>query len=128
MTSATFASGGRYPVIRTIAILYFIAAIVTWLVGIAWAIYEWSSGMGTTGYRVGYGFVILAGAFLAGLAMLAIAEVIKLVIDIEHNSRMIALREVPAAPEAAATPMSNGERMQWLKGDETAEGALMRGH
>jgi hypothetical protein len=129
MQGTSFSSGGRYPVLRTVAILYLVAGAISCIAGIVAAVWEFSNAPDTTGHRVALGFVILAATFLFALGMVAIAEVLKLFIDIEHNSRTVASHEQMAAPASSGmTTAPNGERMQWLKGEETAEGALMRGH
>jgi hypothetical protein len=72
---------------------------------------------------------ILAGAFLGFLAIVAMAELIKLMIDIEHNTRMTASHATDQSAMSGATTGNGGEsRRTWMQGDETAEGALVRGH
>ena len=82
---------------------------------------------------------------LVVLLMIAIAEMIKLFIDIEHNTRVAAQGTgvssvasarvgstgavpVPGAVTVAADGRDGGRASQWLEGEETAEGALIRGH
>jgi len=136
MRSSHFSSGGRYPVLRSLAIIYMIAAILTGIGGIVLACWIFFSLRGMENH-IASGILVLAGTFLVVLSMLAVAEVLKLFIDIEHNSRMMyygreRVSEVTTADEAVATTAGpNGARMtgkRWLEGEETAEGALLRGH
>jgi hypothetical protein len=88
----------------------------------------------------------LAATFFAVVTILALAELIKLVIDIEHNTRMAAMNaaapavavSTPAADVAvgttgatvvAAAAAGNGpvNRLAELD-EESAEAALLRGH
>jgi hypothetical protein len=78
----------------------------------------------------------LAAAFFVVISMLAIAEVLKLFIDIEHNSRLTAvaaMQRVATAPgEPVVVPGGDGgvrapNRLDALD-EETAEAALLRGH
>jgi hypothetical protein len=134
MRSSHFASGGRYPVLRSLAIIYMIGAILTGIGGIVLACWMFFSLRGMENH-ITSGVLVLAGTFLVVLSMLAVAEVLKLFIDIEHNSRMMfysreRVSEVTTADEAVAAG-PNGARMsgkRWLEGEETAEGALLRGH
>jgi hypothetical protein len=145
-------SGGRYPVLRSLAIIYVIAAalaVISTVLGIAYALFgmrlAWSDrGIAAIG--------VFTGGFLLVLSMLAIAEVIKLVIDIEHNTRAAAVRAGAAAMPssvaittsdaattivtaadgdgAAATASAADARPNRLHqlDEETAEAALLRGH
>jgi hypothetical protein len=160
------ASGGRYPVLRTLAIMYLFAAAVLLVLGVWRAISVLTSdapmidtvfGAATnSGSRALVAVSWLASSFIGVLAMLGIAELIKLFVDIERNTRAAAMTHLapamaPAATEtvvvagadavAVTTPApgapavavagadSKGGRMgQWLEGEETAEGALLRGH
>ena len=158
------ASGGRYPVLRTLAILYLFAAIVVLVLGVWRAISILASDgpindvfggiANTMGGRALVALSWLATTFIGVLAMFGIAELIKLFIDIEHNTRVAGMRgaavtEVAivgegaavvtpgAATTAAANPngpgvgegVPGGSRVrQLLEGEETAEGALIRGH
>lgn len=142
-------SGGRYPALRTIAVLYLVAALFVTVVGVWRAVQVFRGGDDpTTADMVGPmndawgralgGLVWLAVTFIAVLGMFALAELIKLFIDIEHNTRAMSLHSATAAAttagdgrgaathEGPAVPFV-GER-KILEGDETAEGALLRGH
>jgi hypothetical protein len=168
MHTTHVASGGRYPVLRSLAILYLIAAAGVLIVGVWRAVNALVYGDqmandvfgASTGWsgRIMVSASWLAATFIGVLAMFAVAEFIKLFIDIEHNTRIAGLRAaatnagmttvaVPsgegavvvtteAVPSAAtdagngavATPAVGGRMGQWLEGEETAEGALIRGH
>ena len=132
-------SGGRYPVLRSLAIIYVIAAglaVISTILGLAYTVFgmemAWSDRA-----------IVALGVFTAGfflvLTMLAIAEVLKLVIDIEHNTRVGAAASRGVMPSAMTTPpatttvAAEGDgaprpnRLDALD-DETAEAALLRGH
>jgi hypothetical protein len=149
-THSHFMSGGRYPVLRTIGILYLIAAGVTAIaaiVGFGWSL---ASAPANWGDRWTVGLSILAAGFLGVLMLLVVAEVIKLFIDVEHNSRMCAMAlaaradqsvviaPTPAgtvvAPATEATVPGTGVGSSRIApflhtpDEETAEAALIRGH
>ena len=148
MHSPHVLSGGRYPVLRALAIIYVfgaaLAAIGT-LLTLGYVLFAarfaWTDKL-----------IMLVGAVAAGfvavVSMLAIAEVLKLFIDVEHNTRMgavagqmgmpvsmsgPAMTTVPADAAGVAVVPSNsdgqrfGGRLQTLD-EETAEAALIRGH
>jgi hypothetical protein len=122
-------SGGRYPVLRALAIIYlFLAgvAVLGGLIGAGWALVRLPL---TAGDKVISAAAILVGSFFAVITMLAIAEVLKLVIDIEHNTRISALRALrPTAPgDGPTVPGMDGGRFRELN-EETAEAALLKGH
>ena len=132
-------SGGRYPVLRSLAILYMIAAAVAAVAGVVaavWALTRAPYGMAD---RAVLAAGSLAAAFFVVISMLAIAEVLKLFIDVEHNTRLTAIAAMqrvapaPSDPAAAAAAMSGDggvrgtNRLDALD-DETAEAALLRGH
>jgi hypothetical protein len=141
-------SGGRYPVLRTIGIFYLIGGAVTVLAGLFFALWTlvgpavgWlgmEQGM-SFGERLLYACGLLAGTFFAALTMYAIAEVIKLFIDMSNSLRLMACN-VPGMTTTTATTMAReGEvmvtteagghrnRLSFLD-DETAEAALIKGH
>jgi hypothetical protein len=155
MHTTHVSSGGRYPALRTLAILYLVAACAVLVVGVWRAIRVLTisdpSGFDLFGAtpdmasRLLSAVSWLAASFIGVLAMFAVAELIKLFIDIEHNTRLAALRSAAvevAAPAAvvmttasADASAGNGEGVpgggrigKLLEGDETAEGALIRGH
>jgi hypothetical protein len=112
-----------------------IGAILTGIGGIVLACWMFFALPGLQNH-IAAGVVTLAGTILVVLSMLAVAEVLKLFIDIEHNSRVMFGRMETtsmSAGEMAAMSEStgpNGARSsrRWLEGEETAEGALLRGH
>ncbi len=135
MRQTHLASGGRYPILRTVAILYFVGAVVSLVGGFVAAVwflvngdpYNWAGGR----FRLVMG--TLTGTFFSVIAMLAIAELIKLFIDVEHNTRMSAMASAASASGAvssssAGSPVDGKSRAAWMEGEETAEGALLRGH
>ena len=160
MSKRHMLSGGRYPVLRTIAILYLIVAAVTAIAGIAgfiWAlargpaIYGLGQAPVSWGGRISEGLGILATTFFACVAMLVVAEVIKLFIDVEHNTRTsamaLALRAQQLQPSATMAPLpaetvvppgstvatsnTTPNRIAVFfhsPDEESAEAALIRGH
>lgn len=139
-----FMSGGRYPVLRTIGIFYLIFAAVTALAGLVGCVWTLAFAPASMGERITMALGVLAATFFAVLAMLVIAEVIKLAIDVEHNTRITAMaaasRLSPTAPPVPAgtvvapdSPMLVGDGMHTNRvsaylDEETAEAALIRGH
>ncbi|MEA2709301.1 MAG: hypothetical protein QOF78_1902 [Phycisphaerales bacterium] len=129
-------SGGRYPVLRSLAIIYVIGAalaVLSTVLGVIYALFAMRLTWTDRG-------ILAIGALTAGfflvLTMLAIAEVLKLFIDIEHNTRMsaAAARSMPATSSASTTIVTaDGDgaarvnRFDALD-EETAEAALLRGH
>ena len=134
------ASGGRYPVLRALAIIYLIGAcvaVIGGLVAAGWALVRFPY---TVGDRVILALASLAGAFFVVIGMLAIAELLKLFIDIERNTRFAALRAIgdrpltpndgaPAVPAGTTSgPASAHVNRIAAMEEETAEAALIRGH
>lgn len=132
MSQKHLISGGRYPVLRTLGILYLIGAGVAVLVGIAASIWTLVSAPANWDDRIMLAVGVLAATFFLFITMLAIAEVLKLVIDIEHNTRMTAVNSTPMPAGPAAAPAEGGLAMQQNRlhtlDEETAEAALLRGH
>jgi len=143
-------SGGRYPVLRALAIMYVFGAALAaagTIITMGWILvaarFAWTDKL-----------IMLVGALAAGfflvVSMLAIAEVLKLFIDMEHNTRMSAVGQlgmpasmtttasVPTQATAdassglvAASASSDGHRFGGrlhTLDEETAEAALLRGH
>jgi hypothetical protein len=142
-------SGGRYPALRTIAVLYLIGSVLVagLCVWQAVRVVVWGGDETTTsligptttaGGKVMAAASWLAVAFIGLLLMVAIAEMIKLFIDIEHNTRALASAGASAPAGAAAAGTNGGVHdgpaipfvrdRKLLDGEETAEGALLRGH
>lgn len=137
MQATHLESGGRYPVLRSIGILALFGAFLAGIAGVmgaGWALFAAPEALGT---RVIYALVALSATFFTVVGILAMAEVIKLALDIERNTRLIA-REAQSVSATATPPVADsrpsdgevkaGGRLQWLEGEETAEGALLRGH
>ncbi len=136
-------SGGRYPVLRSLAIIYVIAAglaVITTVLGVAYLLFA-------TDFAWSDRAIMAVGAITAGfflvLTMLAIAEVLKLAIDLEHNTRVGAANRTAAMSAAGATTTTTipagstvaadgdgAARVNRLDAldEETAEAALLRGH
>ena len=136
--------GGRYPVLRTIAILWLVGAAISLAGGVYQAIcalvglraHEWVDigGLALSGRLMAF-FIWLAATFFLVVANVAIAELIKLAIDLEHNTRLTATNTAamaggatPAAPAAGAP--APGGRLAGIADaeEESAEAALIRGH
>lgn len=137
MRPAQFSPGGRYPVLRAIAILWLVGAAVALVVGVVQAIATLvgvhqiiPTGGAHWGGRVSGFFIWLAMTFFAVIFNIAIAELIKLAIDLEHNTRMTAMNTAstafPAATGASVPTGTDGSRSRLA--DESAESALLRGH
>ena len=137
MQATHFESGGRYPVLRTLGILAMVGAFMAAIGGVmaaGWALFAAPETMGT---RVVYALLALAGTFFTVVMIIAAAEALKLIMDIERNTRAYAYSQMtatatPTPTDATAgngvTVKAGGGRIQWLEGAETAEGALLRGH
>jgi hypothetical protein len=134
MVHTHMTTGGRYPVLRTVAILWMVAAVLSLIGGVYQSIValtgntseQWIpvGGMNWSGRIMAF-FIWLAATFFAVILNIAIAELIKLAIDVEHNSRMIAANGVVPSSTVTTSRLDNG------KGgpdDESAEAALIRGH
>ena len=136
-------SGGRYPVLRALAIMYVIGAGLIGLAALLIAAYTLVATRYAWLDRLIITAATLAGGFIVVVTSLAMAELLKLFIDIEHNTRMSMPGRigVPAsAPAMAAAGVNNDggaaaaaattgtvNRITALD-EETAEAALMRGH
>ena len=131
-------SGGRYPVLRAMAILYVFGAafsVLATLLTLGWVLVR--SGFAWSDRLIMCAGAVAAGFFLV-VSMLALSEVLKLFIDIEHNSRMSAAAHMGMAAVPGSTTMvtssdgvgANGGRMAAFHtlDEETAEVALLRGH
>jgi hypothetical protein len=133
MPQPHIASGGRYPILRTIAILWLVSALLSLIGGVYQAICALidaraqevvllhSSAMSS---RVMAFFIWLAATFFVVVLSIAVAELIKLAIDVEHNTRMTSINLSPAASPEPVVRTGNGRTLE----GESAEGALIRGH
>jgi hypothetical protein len=127
-------SGGRYPVLRALGILYMVGALGVLCYGLYWTGWAFFVAPGSIGERFQLGLSGLAATFFAVVTILAIAELIKLVIDIEHNTRISAVTRGGATASAdgnggTMTAGADGHtnRLNSLD-EESAEAALLRGH
>jgi len=116
MAHAHVSSGGRYPVLRSVAILFMVNAIVVIGAGVYWTYNMLTQSALAMSDRIQLAVAIIVATFFAVLITIGIAEMIKLVLDIEHNTR-----------EAAHTAAESATGKKWIDGEETAEGALLRG-
>ena len=117
-------SGGRYPVLRAVAILYLFGSIGAAIIGIVaagWILVQ--LGDLKFGQRAMLALSTLGGTFLVVISMLAIAEGIKLFTDIADSLRIMRGSAVISSGAAGG----DGGRLGTLD-DETAEAALFRGH
>src|SRR5947209_2070325 len=112
MNRAHMMSGGRYPVLRTIAILYLVGAALTAITGLflaCWCLFgqpvPWVPVTFTPAIssRLIACIAMLGGTFLGVISMFAIAEVIKLFIDGVNSLRLMAYRSM-ALTTSPATP------------------------
>jgi hypothetical protein len=118
-------SGGRYPVLRALALLYLIAAAVAVIAGVVGIGYVLASANDAMTGRLILAAGVIAATFFVVISLLAIAELLKLFMDIEHNSRV--MRSNVNGEAVAVMPGGHTNRMATLD-EETAEGALLRGH
>jgi hypothetical protein len=136
MQATHFESGGRYPVLRTLGILALVGAFMATIGGVltaGWALFYAPETVGT---RVIYALLALSATFFTVVMIIAAAEGLKLIMDIERNTRAYAYsRTMTTVPTPTPTDATAGDgvvkaggRLQWLEGEETAEGALLRGH
>lgn len=119
-------SGGRYPVLRSLAILQIYSAVGVLIGGVVGMIYIWSWAPASAGEKMIMSAGVLASTFFLVIMTLAFAELIKLLIDIEHNTRLAS--HTPADNGLHKTPEAGGRMGRILDGEETAEAALIRGH
>jgi hypothetical protein len=142
MSRTHILSGGRYPVLRALGIMYLIMAGLALIGGLIAAGYILATQPWQPITRIVWAIVSLAGTFFAVVGFLAVAEVLKLFIDVEHNVRMTASNTaclgtttVTTAPAPSVQiPVTGGDggpgRMNRIAmlDEETAEAALIRGH
>jgi hypothetical protein len=119
-------AGGRYPVLRTIAILWLFFALLMLIGGIYQAIVALLGEPMRIGDIAMTGrsacLVWLSATFFVVILSVAISELIKLAIDVEHNTRVAA--QSGATDTAVSGRVGNGKGND----EESAEVALIRGH
>src|SRR5947207_1779664 len=108
MSAHHLMSGGRYPVLRSLALLYLIGAAVAIVGGVLAMIWALAWAPDSMSHRVVLALGVLAATFFVVISMLAIAEVLKLFMDIEHNSRMIRLGTPGSVAISNAAPATMG--------------------
>ncbi len=139
MHAAHLASGGRYPVLRSVAILCILCAVLSVGYGVWRAADTLVRAPDVAQGRVIVAAGWLAATFLSAVLLVGLGEMIKLFMDIEHNTRVassafrttMATGDATRAADGVAAPADgNGGRLAgpWMEGEETAEGALIRGH
>jgi len=136
-------SGGRYPVLRAIAILYLVMSGLTLIGGLIAAGYILASQPWQVTTRIVWSIVALAGTFFAVVGCLAVAEVLKLFMDLEYSARRAAMNSeltsgvttTTAPAPSVQIPVNSGtdtpprrNRLNAILDEETAEAALLRGH
>jgi hypothetical protein len=137
MVRAHIRSGGRYPVLRALAILYMLGALGVLCYGVYMVFWDLFAAPGAIGERVQLALWYAAVTFFGVVTILAVAELIKLVIDIEHNTRAsaeiaagnVVLTGAAASDGNGAAAAGHVNRIVTLASDEeSAEAALLRGH
>lgn len=126
MSTTHLMSGGRYPVLRALGILYMIGAVGALCYGLYWTGWALFASPGSMGERFSLTLQALAATFFGVITIFAIAELIKLVIDIEHNTRMGGTKAA-VIDESSAVNVTHVNRLDGLD-EESAEAALLRGH
>jgi hypothetical protein len=127
MHRAHVQTGGRYPVLRALGILSMVGAlgiVLVGLYGIGWSIFAAPANMRD---KIGLAGLVLVATFILTIATLAFAELIKLMIDVEHNTRLMSMDGAPAGNGSAPPAEARINRMAELD-QESAEAALIRGH
>lgn len=127
------ASGGRYPVLRTVAILWLVSAAIALVGGVYQAICALIDARRqevillhspAISSRIMGFFIWLAATFFVVVLNVGVAELIKLAIDLEHNTRMTWMNAGSIGTTESAMPAGNGRSCE----EESAETALIRGH
>lgn len=120
-------SGGRYPVLRSLAILYLLGGVLAAIGGLIGVIWALAAGPGSMMDRLIISAGILVAAFFATITALAVAELLKLFIDVEHNTRAATMASATTPSIAPHDGAGMGGRLAQID-EETAEAALVRGH
>ncbi len=118
-------TGGRYPVLRSVAILSLLCAALAALGAVVAA--GWVStqlGDRSMGQRMLLALPILGGGVLAVIGILVFAEVLELFIDMATSLRMLAQRQ---ARPRAADPLAPPETALSGIDEVSAELAILRG-
>jgi len=128
MQRVQFSSGGRYPVLRAIAIIYLFLGGIAVICGVVAMLWLLLRAPFSAMDRVILAAAALVGSVFGCTLMLGAAEVIKLFVDLEHNTRIASMYR-PMTPASGETPDTGGHtnRISVLE-EETAEAALIRGH
>jgi hypothetical protein len=129
MQRVQFSSGGRYPVLRSIAIIYLFLGAIAVLSGVVAVFWLLIRAPFAATDRVILAAAALVGSVFWCALMLGAAEIIKLFVDLEHNTRMATTIYRPMTPTSGETSNAGGHtnRITVLE-EETAEAALIRGH
>jgi hypothetical protein len=121
--------------LRALAIIYVIGAALAAIATVVGVIYSLAAGDGSFADRLIQAAAAIGAGLFMVVTMLAIAEVLKLFIDVEHNTRMAVPGRIgmpatvtPDTARADGGPvMGHVNRIDALD-EETAEAALIRGH
>jgi hypothetical protein len=127
MHRAHVQTGGRYPVLRALGILSMVGAlgiVLVGLYGIGWSLFAAPANLRE---KIGLAGGVLVATFVLAVAVLAFAELIKLMIDVEHNTRIASMGGVSAGNGSATPAEGRINRMAEID-EESAEAALLRGH
>jgi hypothetical protein len=127
MQRVQFSSGGRYPVLRAIAIIYLFLGGIAVIGGVVAMLWLLLRAPFSPMDRVILAAAALAASVFCCALILGAAEVIKLFVDLEHNTRMAAM-DHPTTPPSAQTPAGGLTNRISVLEEETAEAALIRGH
>ena len=128
MHRAHVQTGGRYPVLRALGILSMVGALGIVLMGLYWIGWSLFAAPANMRDRLGLAAAFLVATFILTVATLAFAELIKLMIDVEHNTRLTSMGSATAGNGAAAMAGdAHINRMAMIE-EESAEAALLRGH
>lgn len=75
----------KYPALRTISTIFKISAVVTLIIGVSSLLLFLTIGLGGFDFM---GLLIFLLLLISALFQFAIAELIKVVVDIEYNTRV----------------------------------------
>jgi hypothetical protein len=129
MHRAHVQTGGRYPVLRALGILSMVGALGIVLMGLYWIGWSLFAAPANMRDRIGFAAGFLVATFVLSVVTLAFAELIKLMIDVEHNTRVASMGGAAASNGGATTTAPEGRVNRLAELDaESAEAALLRGH